>query len=278
MHKLATVFTIAVSLWSTLGFGLTPPPFKKVMIVVFENTDYRYAIQQKFFAAFAARGALFTNFYAETHPSQPNYIAMISGDLQDVDSDDNFDIDARHIGDLLEEKGKSWKVYAEAYPGECYLGMRRGSYVRKHEPFASFKNVQENPERCARIVNASQLDIDRRRGSLPDFSLFIPDLNNDGHDTGIAYANRWFEKTFAPLVNDPAFMKDLLLVATFDESGLLGGNRIYTAMVGESIRAGTKSSQRLDHYSLLRTIEETFALGTLGKNDATAEPITGIWR
>jgi len=248
------------------------------MIVVLENENESNAIDQPFMKSLAARGAYFESYKAITHPSQPNYIAMTAGDLHGVKDDRNVDLDVRHLGDLLEAKGLSWKVYADSYPGNCRLDARIGSYARKHVPFISFKNVQENPARCANIVNASRMYDDIAAGALPDYSLFIPDMNNDGHDTGVEFADRWLEATFGPLLGDPRFMKGMLFVVTFDESRSSGGNRIYSAFYGDSVIAGSVSDHPWNHYSLLRTIEESFQLGMLGLNDQSADPISGIWR
>jgi hypothetical protein len=254
-------------------------PAKKVFVVIFENMNYSDVISQPFFAKLASQGGNLRNFHAETHPSQPNYIGLIGGDLLGSHSDANIDIDATHLGDLLEAKGKTWKVYAEAYPGNCFLGARSGTYVRKHVPFLSFKNVQRDPRRCANIVEASAFGADLQLGKLPELALYIPDLNNDGHDTDSAYADRWFSGKFGPLLQDPNFTRDQLFVATFDESGLTDPtNQIYTVLLGDSVAVGSASSVRYDHYSLLRTFEDLLGLGSLNRKDATAQAITGIWK
>ena len=67
----------------------------------------------------------------------------------------------------LEEKGYDWRVYAEGFPGNCFLGASRGKYARKHVPFLSFQNVQSNPARCAKVVEARQFDSDIAAGQLP---------------------------------------------------------------------------------------------------------------
>jgi hypothetical protein len=254
------------------------PSFKRIVIVVLENENEQNAIEQPFMKRLAARGAYLGSFEAITHPSQPNYIAMVAGDVHGVEDDGNVDLDVRHLGDLLEARGLRWKVYAEGYPGKCRLDGRIGPYVRKHVPFLSFKNVQSDPARCAKIVNASELYDDIAAGTLPEYALYIPDRNNDGHDTDVAFADRWLEVTFGPLLDDPRFIQDTLLVVTFDESKHFGGNRIYTAFYGDSVIEGTVSEHPWNHYSVLRTIEESFQLGTLGLNDQSAEPIGGIWR
>lgn len=255
------------------------PPFARVMIVILENTGYVDALAQPFLGELAKSGALLGQFYAETHPSQPNYIALMAGTFSGVVSNDPVNLAWRHIGDLLEAQGKTWKVYAEAYPGNCFLGAKRGTYVRKHVPFLSFRNVQTSARRCANIVEASVLKDDIASGSLPGYSLYIPDMKNDGHDTGVDFAGRWLDRAFGPLIKDRAFMKGMLLVVTFDEArNNQGPNHIYTAFVGDAVRPGTTAKKRYDHYSLLRTIEDALALGTLGKNDESASPITGVWK
>lgn len=253
--------------------------FNKVMIIVLENTNYDAAAEQPFIRSLTHQGALLTRFSAETHPSQPNYLALISGSTHGVHDDDNVSIDAPHVGDLLEAKGLQWKAYAEGYPGHCYLGEKAGDYVRRHAPFLSFLNVQTNPPRCARIVNASQLSQDVQSGTLPNYSLYIPDLRNDGHDTGVFYADEWLSTTFGPLLLDRRFTDGLLLVVTFDEGeSFPSSNHILTLLLGDSVKPGARSDNAYNHYSLLRLVEDEFGLGTLGENDAEAPAITGIWK
>jgi hypothetical protein len=249
-----------------------------MMIVILENTDYDQAIKQPFLASLARRGALLENFHAETHPSQPNYIALIAGSTYGVSSDRNVTLDERHIGDLLDAKGLTWKVYAEGYPGHCFLGARAGAYVRKHVPFLSFKDVQTIPDRCAKIVPASDLKADLRDRALADYSLFIPDLDDDGHDTSVAYSDRWLARVFGPLLRDRRFTRNMLLVVTFDEGKNSRSNHIATLLVGDAVLPGGRSEQPCNHYSVLRLAEDMFGLGTLGQNDARAIQISGIWK
>lgn len=258
------------------GTSEQPAPPKKVFMIVLENEDASKAIQQPFLAKLASKGALLNNYSAITNPSQPNYIGLTSGGLWGITDDSNHTVDVRHIGDLIEEKGLTWKSYAEGYPGGCNLSAFIGTYYRKHEPFLSYKNVQSNAARCAKIVNASQFSVDLAAGALPNYSFYVPDINNDGHDTGVAYADAWLSSTFSTLIDDPKFMKNNLFIVTFDEGSQ--GNRIYTVLYGDSVVPGTVSSQATGHYALLATIERYLGLGSLGQADAGATPIDGIWK
>jgi hypothetical protein len=273
--------------WVTTGFLLllTGPvwaePPRKVILVVFENASYKAAMDQPFFANFAHKGAVLTNYFAIRHPSQPNYLAMVSGSTFNVANNENTDINSNHLGDLLEAKGKSWHIYAEGFPGNCFLKDREKKYVRKHNPMISFVNVQTNPARCANITDSSGSSSfvhDFSTKLLADFSMYIPDLENDGHDTNVSFADKWFNRTFSPLLNDSSAMNGVMVVATFDEDDGTQANQVYTAFQGPDVTPGVRLDAHLNHYSLLRTIENLFSLGSLARDDATAHEIIGFLR
>ncbi|AZZ37771.1 hypothetical protein CIK05_13505 [Bdellovibrio sp. qaytius] len=252
--------------------------FNRVVYVLFENTGYLKTIKQPFFSKLSQSGANFAAFTAETHPSQGNYIALTSGDLNGVKNDANYDLNVNNIVDLLDARNITWKVYAEAYPGNCFQGLKSGSYARKHNPFISYTSIQKNVNRCANIVDASQFDKDAASGQLPNYVFYVPDIKNDGHDTGVSYADKWYSKKFSPYVNDPVFMNDTILITTFDENDGTNGNQIYTSIVGPHVKAVSVTAQ-VSHYSLLKLMEDNWDLGNLGKLDATAAPIPeNIWK
>ena len=252
------------------------PYYKKVFIVVLENEDEQSALAQPFLSQLAASGALLSQYNGISHPSEPNYLALTSGSDWGIHDDFRHTINATHLGDLLDAKGYSWRSYAEDYPGHCDLRGQVGNYVRKHEPFLSYADVQSTPSQCAHVVNANQLDTDLASGSLPAFSLYIPNNRNNGHDTGVAYADKWLAGRFGALLKDARFIKDMLFVVIFDEAD--HGNRVYAALYGDMVQARSVSGVTYNHYSLLRTIEDGLGLGSLGRKDATASPIEGVFK
>ena len=252
-------------------------PFDHVMIVILENTNYSNAMNQTFLSELSKKGASLDNMTALTHPSQGNYISMIAGDSFGITDDKNIDLDAKHIGDLLDAKGLTWKAYVEGFPGNCFLGAASGKYARKHVPFLSFKNVSTNPTRCKNIVDSKQLDLDIKSNHLPNYAIYIPDLNNDGHDSGVSFADTYMSKKFGPLLENPQFMDQMLFIVTFDESGSKkNNNQIYTVLYGDAIVAGAKSTTAYTHYSILKTIETAWGLGSLNKYDARTTSISDV--
>ncbi|KAJ3411081.1 hypothetical protein HDV05_002751 [Chytridiales sp. JEL 0842] len=247
---------------------------KNVLTIILENQDFSQVMKDSYLGTtLPSKGFLLTNMYGTTHPSQPNYIAMTAGDTLRVTSNDAVNLDRSFLVDLLEDKGISWKAYQEDYPGNCFTGRKNNKYYRKHNPLISFTSVSENPERCSKIVNSSELDVDARNGDLPNYMFYTPNNDNNSHDTTIAYSSRWLKSFLEPKLVDPAY-KDTLFVVMYDESDSDSPNYIYTVLLGKGILgAGQRSNTRFTHYSYLAMIEKNFGLGNLGRKDATATPI-----
>lgn len=249
--------------------------FDHVLVVVLENRDYADVVRDPYMQSLAARGALLTNFHGVAHPSYPNYLAMIGGSTFGVEGDTQRDIDGRMLADLLEPAGLTWAQYAEDYPGNCFTKSASGKlYARKHVPFMSFRSVQTNPIRCANVLDASHFD----RAHLPSYAFYSPNMQDDGHDASTAHAVAWLKGFIEPILADTLTMRSTLIEITYDESEhYTGTNQIYTVLLGGAVRPGVKSAQPLNHYSMLRTVEANFDLGTLGE-EAKVAPITGVWR
>src|SRR4029078_9315471 len=92
---------------------------------------------------------------------------------------------------------------------------------------------------------------DVANGTVPDYSFYVPDLDDDGHDTGVGFANNYFSGRFGPFLNNPSFMKDLLFVTVFDESESAASNNIYASFVGDSVVPGRRIGTHYDHLNLL---------------------------
>lgn len=254
------------------------PHFSKVVWIVFENTNFDEALNQPTFASIAKQGALFTNFEGSTHPSQGNYIAMIAGSQLGVMGDGLVNLNAPHLGDLIEHAGLTWRAYAEDFPGNCFVGKTYRNYARKHVPFMSFTSVNSNPARCANVQPGENFFRDLNAGHLPNYSMYIPNLQNDGHDTDANFAGNWLAKNFAPIISNPSVAQDTLFVITFDESESFFSNHIYTVLVGANVIPGSRNNQNLNHTAILKLIEDQWGLGNLHQEDASSPTITGIWR
>lgn len=257
-----------------------PATIQHIFVLVMENQNADRVLRRPFVKRLADTGGLLANYHCITHPSQPNYIALAAGNTWGVTDDTTADLDVPHIGDLLDARGISWKVYAERYPGGCFLGHTADDqlYVRRHIPFLGFKNVQDDRRRCAaHVVNATALDADIAAGGLPAFAMYIPDQVHNGHDTDIDSADAWMESKFGPLLADRRFTERSLFVLTYDESENQASTHVTTVFWGAGVIPGSSTARHYDHYDLLRTIEELLHLPTLRQQDQKqGELITGI--
>lgn len=115
----------------------------------------------------AARGALATNYHAVTHPSLPNYLALLGGSTFGI-GDDCTECEATgdNLALQLSRAGTSWRAYMGGLPSPCFPGATSGDYAKRHNPFMYFPSIAEDPGRCARVVPQTRLDADLRRGPL----------------------------------------------------------------------------------------------------------------
>src|SRR5277367_3049379 len=174
----------------------------------------------------ASQGILLINFYAVTHPSEPNYCAVVAGDIFGMDNDDFNTIPANisTVVDLLDTKGISWGEYQEDMPYAGFQGFNysnqktfANAYVRKHDPLILFDSVTSNATRLSLIKNFTSFNSDLKAQTLPQWSFITPNMTDDGHDTNVAFAANWARNFLTPLLNNSYFMNNTLIVLTFDE-------------------------------------------------------------
>ncbi|KAI9278744.1 phosphoesterase family-domain-containing protein [Phascolomyces articulosus] len=251
--------------------------YDRIVIIVMENQDYQDCLDDSYFSNIARdhNGIVLTNFFALTHPSQPNYVGLISGSYDGINADSDSNVSRKSVVDLLEAKGISWKVYQESYPGGCYTGTKSGTYRRKHNPFISFTNISGNSTRCANIVPATQLDTDIDNNAVPQFVFYTPDMNNDGHDTSLKYSSDWLKSWLEPRVTKSAFNTNTLFILTWDENKTYAiPNQILTVLFGPAVdRVDATDNTKYDLYSILKSIEQNWGLGNLGQGDVNATPL-----
>ena len=89
------------------------------------------------------------------------------------------------------------------------------------------------------------------------------------HDCSVATGDAWLKRFVAPLLRVP----DTVVFVVFDEG--TGSNRVAALALGTAVRPHAVFTRRVDHYGLLRTIEDMWALPHLGAARA-ARPISGI--
>jgi phospholipase C len=256
------------------------PKFDHVVVITFENKAYQKVIGNPYmptFNRYARDYTLLTQFYAVTHPSLPNYIAMVGGNTFDIQENcvDCF-IDAPSLPDLIEASGRTWKTYQEDMQTPCGLGSQDDNeYVQKHNPFVYFDSIRLDEARCNRsVVPLKDLQKDIDAGTLPNFVFITPNICNDAHDCKALVTDAWLHDFADRLI--PALEKEssnYLIVLNWDEGqddtsccGLpeLGGGRIAVVLISPLVKKHFQDSTPYSHYSLLKTISKSWDLQYLG--------------
>jgi phosphatidylinositol-3-phosphatase len=218
--RLGVAWTVLISSnGASAGQAPAIPRYEHIFLIVEENKSYTEIIGEQSIAPninrLSKEYGLATQFYAEVHPSEANYIAMLGGDTFGIHDDDAYyckpksgdpfcpaagragyvdhTVSGRSLVDQLEEHGLTWKAYMESIPApgsgvarwptsdKPVAGMPPELYAVKHNGFMTFKHVQDDPHRAQKIVGFDILERDLASGDLPNYAHIVPNQCNEMH-------------------------------------------------------------------------------------------------
>jgi phospholipase C len=275
------------------------PGLSHIFVVVMENLGVQAASATPAFARLAQQYQSTTHWYAVSHPSLPNYLALASGSTWGVDSDcTDCNQSGPNLASQLQGAGISWGAYFEGMPAPCFLGPQSpdGSYAKKHDPFAYFADVRGSSPTCSHLQPLSTLSplLAGPASAVPRFVWVTPNLCHDGHDCSPTDAGSWLASFVSEVTASSAYKSGGMLVVAWDEAeggddggmdtmnGAVtssgGGGRVLALVMLPGAPAGRVLSGPYDHYSLLRTIEDSFGLPRLGHAaDGGVRPLTAFF-
>jgi phospholipase C len=247
-----------------------------VVVVIEENHGYTQIMDKRnrasYIHALVKRGVLFTESYGVIHPSQPNYLALFSGSTHGIINDGcPLTFDSDNLATRLMDRGLSFASFAESLPDVGDVSCRFGAYQRKHNPASNWQGTRLPAE-----VNRRLADFPQDFSRLPTVSFVIPNQANDMHDGSFATADEWLKSHLDPYVTW-AKTHNSLLILTWDEDNNQEDNHVVTLLVGPMVKEGSTSAQRINHYSVLRTILDFYGLPALGES-GEAQAIKNIWK
>lgn len=196
-----------------------------------------------------------TSYFGVTHPSEPNYIASITGSNWGIQDDNVHVLDVPNLVDQLESHGKSWDAYMEAIdPADKLAATAPGSiglYAIKHNPFALMQDVRNDPARMAHVKPYEDLASDLAAGDVGNFVWITPDqcndmhggvfvsvpgrpetpcpygdaVNNDAADVSLQHkADDFVKRTVQMIMASPAWTQNSAIFVTADENDFDAGN------------------------------------------------------
>ena len=267
-----------------------PPPAATadhVFLVVLENHSFGQVIGNPvmpYLNSLASAHSLAANYFANAHPSIPNYFMMTTGNLETFDDNFSGTVTDDNIVRALNGANKSWKAYVESLPSTGYTGPSTGTYLKRHNPFSYLSDVTGAATQAANMVPFTQFGVDLAAGSLANFVYLVPDSQNDAHDCPggavtctddqkLAAADNWLKANIDPLIKSPNFGNSVLII-TFDESVNTdvtnGGGQVMTVLVGPHVKTAFRSSTVYQHQSVLRAILQLLRVGDMPGASAIA--------
>ncbi|MEO7444609.1 MAG: alkaline phosphatase family protein, partial [Ferruginibacter sp.] len=260
------------------------PAFSHIVVVIGENTSANSVFGNSsapYINALANAGAKFTNSFALTHPSQPNYLLLYSGSNQGI-IDNNYittKFTTNNLGGELINAGKSYTTYSDGLPSVGYDGSSYLKYVRKHNPAANWMGTGTN--QISTTTNQPFTAFPSDFNTLPAVAFVVPDLCHDGHDVCAPLNNSVLQFDSWVQSNLDAYKQwcinnNSLLIVTYDEDDNNSSNKIATVFYGAHVTPGIYS-QTINHYNVLRTLEDANRLSVHAGAAATATTIDYCW-
>jgi acid phosphatase len=251
--------------------GVVPTP-AHVVVVMEENHSYNDVIGSSsapYINSLASSGALLTDSFGVTHPSEPNYMALFGGSTFGLSSDacPVSEGTKANLGSELLAAGKTFKGYSEGLPSTGSTTCSSGKYARKHSPWVNYSNVPGSDS-----LPFSQFPTDY--STLPTLSFVIPNLNDDMHDGTVGAGDTWLKNNLSAYATW-AKANNSLLIVTWDEDDYTESNQIPTIVEGAGVKTG-RYSEQINHYNLLATLEAMYGLSPVGSSSSAAA-ITDIW-
>jgi len=283
VFKRLLVLTILTGLAVACGssnHGTPPPTSARVFLLVEENHSFSDVIGNSampYLNGLATQYALGAQYYADAHPSIPNYFMLTTGRVETIDDGFTGTISDDNVVREIVKAGKTWRSYAESLPSTGYTGGDAYPYFKHHDPFVYFSDVVGSSQ-ASNVVPFSQFSSDLASDSLPDFSFIVPNVLHDAHDGTLPAADQWLSSNIDPLIKSSAFQSGGVLIIVFDEGDLSDllhvGGHVPFVIVGAKVKSGFRSSTFYQHQSTLRLV-----LSTLGINSfpgaAAAAPDMG---
>ncbi|GAC1409997.1 MAG: hypothetical protein NVSMB64_18910 [Candidatus Velthaea sp.] len=259
----------------------------------------------------AASQGLATLYFGVTHPSLPNYLTTIAGDYFGVQDDSAscfaqpspgagcHRISAPNLVDTLEARHLTWGSLMASMPSDGFLGTQAPSaaprlYAQKHNPFVYFSDIATNQSRLAKIKPLSDANFSAALAHPANFEYIVPNQCDDMHGTTtctntdalLKRGDATVKTLVSAITSSAAFTANSAIFVVWDEDDYsssygccgsaagLGGGHTLTIVVSKT-SAGKRSAVPMNHYSLLKTIEQGFGLPALGHS---ADPgIATMW-
>ncbi len=191
------------------------------------------------------------------------------------------------LADLLDAKNVSWKFYVDSFengPNFDFSGAVWNGYDAIHK-------IRYGPDWHKNIsIPNTSLFKDISGGTLPAVSWVIPTLFDSDHPASGCNGGPWWVTKVVNALGTSNYWKDTAIVLIWDDWGGWYDNappdqtnyhqlgfRVPMIVISPFSKPGNISNTHYDYGSILKFVEDTFNLGSLGTTDATAASMDDIF-
>lgn len=162
----------------------------RVFVIMLENHSRNSVIgdpNAPYLTSLARQYGEATDYYGVTHPSEPNYVATISGSNWWTNDDNPANrFDHTNLVDELAAAHIPWAAYMQALPAgdplaDYWPSASNPLYASKHDPFVLFSDIRNDPARLAHVKPYTAMAGDLNGPRPPRFVFISPDQCNDLH-------------------------------------------------------------------------------------------------
>jgi hypothetical protein len=220
----ATVAALGASAAAEAKPAAYLPPVKHVFVINLENKGYEETWGPGSAAPYLsqtlrAQGNLLTQYFGTAHNSLPNYVAQVSGQGPNAQTQGDCQVFSDFVGagtvapgqlvgngcvyprstptlqGQLDRAGLTWRGYMEDMgqpcrhpavnaPDDTQKAKVGDQYATRHNPFMYFHSVIDDPAYCAdHVVDSTQLATDLASvATTRNLTYITPNLCHDGHD------------------------------------------------------------------------------------------------
>lgn len=221
-----------------------PRPFSHVFVIVMENQSADTLLanpRASYIRSLARQYAYDSAYYGVTHPSLPNYVALIAGRTFGSHSDSPAQrFSGPTLASELNQAGISWQAVMESLPHTGFAGAWSPGaseeaptlYAEKHDPFMLFRNLRAHDRQ--HVVPLSVLAAELTSGAVPRFVFLTPNLCNDMHGQAggrhpacpesqksrlIRDGNSFLAAWIPRILHSPAWHGNAVVFVVWDEGG-----------------------------------------------------------
>lgn len=197
-----------------------------------------------------------------------------------------------NIFQLMDNQPISWKVYAQNYlnaGGNVNVPDFTNAnqppftnYYARHNAAVWYAEVLNNTLGSqGNIVDFEQFGIDVANGTLPRFSIIVPDGCWDLHDecSALSDGDSFLKSNLTPMLSSPDFQPggSGLVIVTFDNGSDDDAGRIYTGLIGPNVKPGIVSNVAYKHENALKTMLESLGITTYPGWSASATDMSDFF-